>query len=555
MNHYTIHYNTNQPESRFVKIEVSFPAETKETMVLRLPAWRPGRYELGNFAKNVKDFSVVDEDGKNLTFAKRTKDEWLVHCHEAKTVKVTYWYYAADLNAGSTFMDQNQLYVNPVNCLIYEENREDEPSVLKLEIPTDFEVAVGLDKIDQNIYRAASFHELADSPLMASPHLQHRDYVVGGVHFHIWFNGEVKPEWGRLIKDFTKFSEFQIKKFGGFPVDEYHFLIQIDTKQAYHGVEHQRSTVIYLGPSYLVFEKLYTELLGVCSHELYHTWNVKAIRPQEMFPYDYSRENYSRLGYVAEGVTTYMGDRVLFECGVFDNEQYNKELANYFTRHYHNDGRKHLSVADSSFDTWLDGYVQGVPGRKTSIYVEGCLIAYICDMRIRKETNGKKFLHDAMQMLYNLSRGMGYSDSVYQEVLEAVGGVSFEDIFDDLVFGTHDFTGYLEEALSIDGRMLHVQESLDTCHHFGVKGGYIAEGFKVSAVLEGSAGDQTGLIPGDVVHGINGIIIENNLAEWLKYFAEDKIALQIKRNGMLRKETLSSPSEVQYFVYRLTEKE
>ena len=132
-----------------------------------------------------------------------------------------------------------------------------------------------------------------------------------------------------------------------------------------------------------MFGRLYSELLGVSSHELYHAWNIKTIRPKAMHPYRFREENYSRLGYIYEGVTTYMGDLYLLKSGVFTLSEYLKELEQQFQRHFDNPARFYTSVGDSSFDTWLDGYISGAPGRKLSIYVEGCLLAFVTDFMIR----------------------------------------------------------------------------------------------------------------------------------------------------------------------------
>ena len=154
---------------------------------------------------------------------------------------------------------------------------------------------------------------MVDAPFIASNSLEHKDFTVEGVKFHVWFQGMKNIEWDRLINDFTKFTKAQLGKFKEFPVKEYHYLIQITPYKAYHGVEHHASTVLLLGPTYDVFKGLYKELLGVASHELYHTWNVKAIRSSDMWPYDFSKENYSNMGYLCEGVTTYMGDLFLLK--------------------------------------------------------------------------------------------------------------------------------------------------------------------------------------------------------------------------------------------------
>ena len=512
------------------------------------PDWRPGRYELGNFAKNIKGFSIIDENGNDVEYSKTKRNEWIARTKETSSIKVIYQYYANELNAGSTFLDENQCYINPVNCLIFPERGEEMFCELELYVPSNYEFATSLNRKD-GVFTAENYHELVDSPIIASPTLQHKSFENSGINFHIWFQGEVKPDWDRIIEDFQKYTTYQINKFGGFPVDEYHYLFQIDTKNAYHGVEHQKSTVLYLGPSYDVFGKLYTELLGVCSHELYHTWNVKAIRPADWFPYNYKRENYSQLGVVAEGVTTYMGDRILFESGVFDVDQYHKELGNYLMRHLHNDGRKYYSVADSGFDTWIDGYVAGTPGRKTSIYTEGCLIAYICDMRIRESTNNDYSLHDAMKKLYEMTnQKMGFDLEQYFLILEKVGGTSFQDIQTDLVFGTESFMPYLEKALSFDGRILEIVKSNNNSESLGMK---INANGKVIGVLEGSITHNSGLVLGDEIVAVNNITINKNLNNWLSYFEKDSITFTVNRNNHIIKVTLVEEGNIGYPSYKL----
>lgn len=549
-------FSAKNPANHFISIKVECSVANEDKLTIQLPAWRPGRYELANFAKNVKDFFVYDQNGNRLCAPKLSKDAWEVECKGATSISIEYDYYAAELNAGATWLDENQLYVNPVNCCVYVNGKENDVCEIQLEIPSNYKVASSMEVLGDNKFKVAGFQELADTPFIASNSLQHKSYESNGITFHIWFQGEVKPAWNKVIADFQKFTDYQIEKFDGFPVKEYHFLNQITTYPSYHGVEHQKSTVIQLGPSYKVFEKSYVDFLGVSSHELYHTWNIKAIRPEEMLPYDFSKENYSKMGYVAEGVTTYMGDRVLFECGVFDEKQYFKEFETYLTRHFHNDGRKHNSVANSSWDTWLDGYVQGVPGRKVSIYTEGALIAYICDMRVRKATNNGASLHDVMREMYKLtSPKNGYSESDYRSLLEKVSGVSFEDIFTDLLHGTADFTPFITEALAFENWTFEAKPSTKEYENFGLKGTWKNGAFDVSNVMEGSTADKSGLIPTDSIHSINGIRINNDLSEWLTYFQEDSINLSIEREKLLKKIDLQPNNGTGYSKFNLVNKE
>ena len=238
---------------------------------------------------------------------------------------------------------------------------------------------------------------------------------------------------------------------------EYHYLNQILPYQAYHGVEHKKSTVVSLGPSYQVFGSLYKELLGVSSHELYHTWNVKTIRPAEMLPYDFTKENYSPLGYLCEGVTTYMGDLFLFKSGVFTLDQYFNEFNTQLQRHFDNHGRLHYSVAESSFDTWLDGYQPGAPGRKVSIYTEGCLIAFITDVKLLQATKNKYGLDEVMKRLFFRFglENKGVSEMDYKATIEEVGKVSFDAIFEDQIHGTKPYESLLTACLDYIGLELH----------------------------------------------------------------------------------------------------
>ncbi|MFN5293727.1 MAG: M61 family peptidase, partial [Flavobacteriia bacterium] len=358
-----------QAQQRYIQFSAVFEQKaTDTTLQLELPSWRPGRYELGNFAKNIKGFKAFGENKQPLPFQKTSKDTWVIESEGQTLIQISYSYYAAELNAGSTYLDPKQLYVNPVNCFFYDAQNTEQPYQLQLHIPQQWQIASAL-QFDENLtVEISNFDRLADSPFICSANIERRSYEVAGTTFHICFNEQSMIPWERVLQDFEKFTSRQIQDFGVFPSAHYTFLIQALPYAAYHGVEHLDSTVIALGPSCDIFGSLYTELLGVCSHELYHAWNIKALRPTEMLPYDFKRENYAQTGFIYEGITTYMGDLYLLKSGVFSTEQFLKELSKQVQKHLDNPGRFSMSVAAASFDTWLDGYVPGAPGRKVSIY-------------------------------------------------------------------------------------------------------------------------------------------------------------------------------------------
>ena len=521
----------DQPQQQYIQITALFHS-VSDTLEFHLPSWRPRRYELGNFAKNVKDVRVFDvESKKRLEISKLTKDCWSVATEGCKEIRVDYRYYAAELNAGSSFLSDEQLYVNPVNCFIFSKEQFTEPIELELNIPSFWQVATSMRKNGTTLM-ADNFDELADSPFICSAQLQHDEYRVNETLFHLWFNGEAKPDWDRLKTDFTAFTTAQIKKFGEFPVSEYHFLFQILPYKAYHGVEHCKSTVIALGPSYDVFGDEYKELLGVSSHELYHTWNVKAIRPMEMHPYDFTKENYSQLGFICEGVTTYMGDLFLLKSGVFTLDQYFNELNGQLQKHFDNFGRFNYSVAESSFDTWLDGYVPGAPGRKVSIYTEGCLLAFVTDVRILRATNNHYGLDEVMKRLYYdyALAGKGVSESDYKQMLENISGISFDDLFEDHIHGTRPYESILVDSFEYLGmEMEHVPSKSYSAGKLGFKS--VKSNARVTAIYPGSPAFLGGLMVDDEIISVNGYKVNADLDKWLSYFADAEKNLVVQRAG------------------------
>ena len=550
MQHYTIH--TDFPQQQYIQVRAEFDVRDEVTF-LQFPAWRPGRYELGNFAKNVRSFQIFSDEGKPLEFEKVTKDRWRVDTSSTQTIQVRYSYYAAELNAGSTYLDDELLYVNPVNCLVYIQGREDEACSLDIHVPENREYAGGLELNDRTI-TAASYHQLVDSPFMFAKQLAHETYTVEGVIFHIWFHGLVKPDWNRLIDNFKSFTAAQMRDFGEFPVSEYHFLFLIQPQRAYHGVEHLNSTVIVLGPSTDLFGSVYEDLLGVSSHELYHTWNVKAIRPAEMYPYDYSKENYSRMGYLCEGVTTYMGDYYLYKSGVFSYQQYLNEIYTLLNRHFENFGRFHYSVTESSWDTWLDGYTPGAPGRKVSIYNEGALLAFLTDVFIMQQTDNRKSLSDLMRYLYFnfYLYQKGVTEKDYLQSIKNVCGGDMQTLFDTYFNGKTSLESILTDSFDYLGyEMIATPINQPSLSRIGIKAIQVGEGWQLTHVYPGSDADVGGLIVGDKIVAINGYFVDSDIDKWFELFKNDQLTIVLNRKGKLKEKTLPQTDKNYYLSYSL----
>jgi len=551
---YMIRYQISSPEplTKWINIKIVLPTNNKSVLKLQLPSWRPGRYELGNFAKNVSGFKAIGKS--ELNSIKITKDLWEITNDGSESIEIFYKYYAADLNAGSTYTSEQFLYVNPVNCLMYDSEKMSEQCELELIVPSSFELAMGYDfeksKSGFKI-KLMDFQELADAPFIAGTTLQKKTYSSHGNNFHIWFNGECKPDWNKILRDFEMFTSQQIKSFGQFTCKDYHFLIHALPFSFYHGVEHLTSSVNALGPGYAINEERYEDLLGLCSHELYHSWNIKSIRPEEMYPYKFESENYFRTGYVAEGVTTYMGDLMLYASEVFDHSQYFKELSQQLQKHLDNAGRNNYSVADSGFDSWLDGYVPGVPDRKVSIYTEGCLIAFICDVLILEYSNGRQNLDNVMKELYEnfYLKSKGYSSDDYRSLVEKYAGRKLPEIFDELVFGTKSYLPLLETCLDkLSLKILKVANSIYGERVFGMKVGETPDKSLVTVIYPDSPASKI-LSLNDQIMAVNKMTVRGDLQRWLNYFANEKIILTISRAGVLIDVELKSDSKNYFDLY------
>lgn len=557
-----IHYkiSVNQPSSHYIDIELSIEQINTEHLLLQLPAWRPGRYELGNFAKNIKRVEVYDISGQALSFQKQNKDSWLIHTHQSSQIKICYSYYAAEINAGSCYTDENQLYINPVHLCMYIPERVNEVYHMELNVPDTFQIATSLKKENKTLV-ASGFDELADSPIIASTQLKSDFYEINGIKFWLHFNGECRPDWKKIKEHFTKFTCTQLKFWKDFPVDEYHFLFQVLPYKFYHGVEHLKSTVISLGPGYSINQgKVYEDLLGVSSHELFHTWNIKYIRPLEMLPYDLTKENYARTGYVYEGFTTYYGDLILRASGVFTDEEYFETLEERLNKHFHNDGRFNLSVAHSSWDTWLDGYVPGAPYRKTSIYDEGNLIAFMLDVLILKNSDNKKSLRNVCLNLYNHfgKKNLGYSEQNIIQLCEEAAGKSLTSFFNDYVYGTKNYEAMLIECfdyLGIDMKKLpnpNISERI-----YGFKTIDSGSFKKVSMIAPNSPAWKAGLSINDEIIAVNQLAIKNDLNDWLTYWKDSKITLTVSSLGKIKHFELGISDEKQTFynIIKLTKRD
>jgi predicted metalloprotease with PDZ domain len=455
-----IHYRISclNPVSQFVQFELRITTQNNGETHLQLPSWRAGRYQLANYAQNIRNFRIKNSSGQRVDFQKITKDCWVFKSKNSEEYFISYEYFAAKMDAGSAWIDEEQVYINLVSCCFGVKEMADLPFELELNLP-DYPIVVStLPESGTDFFRAKDFQQLADSTILAAKKITHWEYSVERTLFHICIHGEVHFEKDPFIENFRKFTQTQILDFGEFPESEYHFIFQLLAYPHFHGVEHRKGTVITFGPAENLKESVHmNELLGVSSHELYHAWNVCRIRPIELLPYDFSRETYTKSGWMLEGITTYMGDLYLLKSGVFDLPAYLKEVEDILNRESLNEGWRNYSILESSMDLWLDGYQAGIPDRKVNIYSHGAIICFCLDIMLRSDGSG---LPEVMRMAWEKygKPFRGYDEmGLWNLILDcAADKEKFNSFYESFISGNEDLVNYLGSLIPSLGLELHL---------------------------------------------------------------------------------------------------
>lgn len=438
--------------SKYLKVQIVLQNIDKKAIKLQLPAWRPGRYQIQNFAKNIRNFSVSDPNGQTIPSKKTSKDSWLIPTLGNKELIVAYEYYANQQDAGGSYIDNDMLYVNPINLLMYQPGNESLPCELKVTFFKNSKVACGLTSTaveDDIIFKSNSYHDLVDAPFIISDSLKQFQFEVNKYKFNLWIQGKVNYPWERILQDFKAFTETQIEIFGEFPEKEYHFILWVPVQAYYHGVEHFNSTMMVLGPDSQDFEEMYPDLLGLASHELFHTWNVKKIRPKELLPYKYDQENYFETCFIAEGFTTFYGDWMLYRSKVINKTTFQKELETTLKRHFDFADSSTLSLLESSYDLWLDGYEAGAPNRKVSVYHKGAVATLILNHQLKNFINHPYPMDLVMQELWgNFGKtNVGYTYKSFKEIIKRLTKNPMKAYFENVIEGNKSLFGLAQEAI------------------------------------------------------------------------------------------------------------
>ena len=436
------------PSPKALDIRLTFQPARMGPLKLHLPIWRPGRYQVQHFAKNIA--SVSSDHGVVL---KTDLSTWTLEVKSLEPLTISYRYHAEQPDAGGSWVDESMVYINFVNCLLFPHRGENRPCTMEvfsyLALPGGYEISWSLASYE-NKKRIKSYRELVDSPYLAAPKIHAFTWRSAGVRFYLQGVGPKIHFSDRLLQAYQKFTAYQLDYMGHFPVRDYRFMLWICPKPFYHGVEHTRSTMLVMGPE---DRDSYEDLIGLGSHELFHVWNVATIRPKELLPYDYTKAVVFDTGWVVEGITTYLGDWFLWASDVVTAEEYVNLLAGNLKLHFERDAASKQTLIESSVDLWLDGYGQALPGKRVSIYFKGALVALGLDLLIRRKFKHSQSLREVMLLMQarygRLKRG--YSRQDFYALVEEVYEEPLTDFWSKWVESSEPLEGEIKELLHFVG--------------------------------------------------------------------------------------------------------
>ncbi|GGP24616.1 M61 family metallopeptidase [Silvimonas amylolytica] len=522
-------------KAHYFDVTLSIDKPDANGQTVWLPVWIPGSYLIREFARNIIEISASSK-GKPVTLTKLDKHGWQAEPIKGK-LEINYRIYAWDLSVRGAYLDETRGFFNGTSTFLAVKGQEHQPCTVELLAPAgeQWHVATSLPLDgaragEFGLYKAADYDELIDHPVEMG-HFSDIRFKACGVPHEVVIAGRHRTDMKRLKRDLKKICEYQIKLFGEpAPFDRYVFMSMV-TGDGYGGLEHRASTALMVSRDDLplahetAVKAGYRQYLGLCSHEYFHTWNVKRIKPAAYAPYDLYSENYTRLLWAFEGITSYYDDLTLVRTGLITEQEYFDLLAQTLTGVERGAGRKRQNLEEASLDAWVKYYRQdeNSPNVIVSYYTKGALAALCLDLTIRLRSKGKKSLDDVMRALwqrfgkdfYSNQGGQGVGEAEWEQIASEVAGFDLQAFFEQALRTTQDLP--VASLLAQFG----VQTQLRVTAGGADKGGWKdiaapgnsigarvageAGGVKLTHVLDGGAAQQAGLAAGDVLIALNGL--------------------------------------------------
>ena len=533
----------SRPHSHLFDVAITIDGWTEPRLDLVLPSWTPGSYMIREYARHVQEFNA-ESDGHPARWEKTAKDGWRVETPVAGRVRVTYRVFAHDLTVRTCHLDGTHGFANGAAMFMFVPGRTSDPLTLEVTVPFKWQIATGLEPQGGGNgifrFRARDYDELVDCPIECGTH-RLLTFDVDDVPHRIALWGRGNEDEAALVEDTRAIVRAQRGFFGGLPYKHYTFIHHLAGGRG--GLEHRNSAVFIVDRFGFRPRAAYERFLELVSHELFHVWNVKRIRPKPLGPFDYRRENHTKQLWTIEGVTSYYEKRFLLAAGVYSKERFLQRLGEEIGQLRSQPGRAMQSLEQASFDAWIKFYRpdENSPNSGVSYYLKGGLVAMLLDLRIRAATERKKSLDDVVRHLAHQATlddsGFAEPDG-YLAAVEAVAGPqngAFRKFFERYIAGTDELD--YDEALRSAG--LSVAWTSGGGGWLGATTRGEGRGLVVTSVRADGPAHAAGLYAGDEMIAIDGQRVDDGrLASRL---AERAAGSTVKVSVFRRDELLEIP--------------
>jgi predicted metalloprotease with PDZ domain len=509
-----IHYTVEAADLHAHLFRVTLTiAQAAAKQTVSLPVWIPGSYLVREFAKNLQNLSA-QQGLRRVPLIQRDKCTWDITCKTGQPLVLSYEVYAFDHSVRTAWLDSQRGFFNGTSLCLRVHGQEELPHQLQLQAvksQPDWQAATGLTpvKTDPNgfgLYAATNYDELVDCPFELGAFWSGRFVACGIPHRMVVAGALPSFDSERLLADTQKICETEIRFWHGqgaqagtqAPHKNYLFMLNA-VHDGYGGLEHRNSTALICKRADLPRQTQphttdgYTTLLGLISHEYFHTWNVKQLRPEALACYDYAQENYTQLLWFFEGFTSYYDDLLLRRAGLIDDDTYIQLLGKTIAQVQQTPGRHVQTVAQASFDAWVKYYRQdeNTPNATVSYYTKGALVALCLDLSLRKEAHT---LDELMRGLWKRCKGGPMREQDLLDELQSLTDRSWQAEIKAWVHSTQDLP--LHALLTAQGVTIET-EIATMAQRLGLRASEAGGSVHIKGVLRGSAAEAAGLAAGD----------------------------------------------------------
>ncbi len=563
----TIRYSVTGDHANELRVPVTGEVDglTGPTFDLVLPSWVPGSYVVLNYARDLDGMTArLPSDGRPVRVERIDKARWRVATEGSGSVEVQFSVYGHHMVTEGVDVSADHLFVNAALCLPYVEGRKDEAYEVAIRVPPDWKIYTELAEVGTSPprFRARDYDELVDSPIDCG-HPVDLGFVAAGVPHRILLCGHGgNYEAHRLEEDLRKIAEAQIRLFGESPIRHYTFFVHLNDVSD-GALEHANSNSAVQPRTTFRPRSEYLKFVAVASHEYFHLYNVKRIRPKALIPFDYTREVYTKLLWAMEGTTDYYAYVMMRRAGVTSPEKFLEKMAEEAHRFLAMPGRLAKSLEEGSFLAWIDFYrpSEEFRNRSVSYYLKGLLVSLCLDLEIRGRTENRASLDTVMQALWTRfgRPGRGIGEEEFLPVASEAAGIDLAPFFAKYISGVEeiDFDQFARHAgLSFGPKPAKVEPEEDG------EPGWLGveyenrEGLtRLTVVLDGGPGRRAGLSPGDEIVAVDRVKVnhEQFARALLRAPAGTTLDLALFRRGWLLHvpvTTGASPPEKHQFLPR-----